>query len=293
VLFACIMSPNMTRRLRAVRSVANILQVASPYRKLPRRITRRLASRLVAEALGHTQLAAQLRTPDDSAPLELREVREFSIMLQSTPDAGSPAVNWEARLVDRTTLARWAPPRIAETVVGSARPADHAGALYDEEGSALHEPQGSIEFWRTMVAGLALRGHAAAPKVRPGGGRAGRPVSLDLRGVLRILLRLVERCRPSSPTITPVTCVALLLWLDGHCRPPPPPPEDQPDLPDHLALNDLPILSEEEPSVVRGTTMGSLVRAIRDLTRGRAGEYGYIRQKRRAPVLTRTDQRSD
>jgi hypothetical protein len=251
--------------------VVSDIDMPLPWKPLPPKITERRAAILVAEALAWPRFAAQLAHCDDTSPLDQQERGTFLAMKMSRPESGSPGIDLVGTLVDARKLGTWVPPAIPYDVVRSARPADQAGALVGPNGSRLHEPRGSIYGWCGALVGLALR-RPTWPARRSGGGRAGKPSALDLRGILRILLRQVERCRPGRCVITAPSCVALLLWLDGHCRPAPPPPPDMPGKKDPLDLG-LPIAQEIEPSVTSGGSVRKIAKAILNRARARQGEY--------------------
>lgn len=266
------------------------------YRKLQVRITRRCAAALVAEALNARPLARILFGPGDAhfvptAP----EWHAFERLLMSKPEWGGPGVDFNASPVATGELLAWHPPDIpvfedATSTVRFARPADHPGAICNDNGTSSDRPRGSLRFYLGVLVGLLLRGgdsQTRLPKQRRGGGRAGRPSQLDIRAVLRILVGLVRRCdleRPdgrdpvADPIVGPEKCVALLLWLDGHCRPAPPPP---PGRRDPFRIDALPIVREVESHVASGRSLAELAKAIQNLTRGRDGEYsGYVKPQR-------------
>ena len=105
-------------------------------RKLPAKITQRSATMLVAEALCRMKFAAAIGR---RAQLELepQERAAFEAMLRITPRVGGPGVHFGVPLVDARALAEWEPPVVPMTHVRLARPADHAGAVYDENGEPV------------------------------------------------------------------------------------------------------------------------------------------------------------
>jgi hypothetical protein len=128
-----------------------------------------------------------------------------------------------------------------------------------------------------------------------------------VRGVLRILLELVERCQPHDRAVLqPAAVVALLLWFPhGFCRPDPPRPADKPwpfvEPPNRFALRDskgkylkadvLPTVEETSPWVVTGRSVRKLAKATQNMTRERHGEYDEVVRPRRdgsAPQGTAT-----
>lgn len=169
-----------------------------------------------------------------------------------------------------------------------ARPADHEGALLDDQGLPLGEPRGAILYWLAIFAALSMQtmNSGTSPPLRRPRGRS-RPSPLDIRGTLRILVGLVGRCRPKDVSVSPATCVALLLWLHGHCRPKRQRPPDRPwpfvEQPNRFALRKsnsdyqdddlLPTVKEVEPWVVTGASIRRLAKAIDDRARGRRGAY--------------------
>src|SRR5205807_929007 len=74
-------------------------------------------------------------------------------------------------------------------------------------------PYGCVQLWLAMTTNFVwFPEHDTRP------GRSGRPHSpLGLRGSLRALVRVVERAREpvkDAGVVSPVTCAALMLWLD-------------------------------------------------------------------------------
>lgn len=219
----------------------------------------------------------------------LREDGVFQLILMTTPEVGGPGVSLDVEPVSLRDLSAWKPPE--EPALGSpmrfARPSDQAGAIYDDDGKPLDGPRGSIGYTLGIFVRLAVRAafnDKGLPTQRPGSGRHGRPSQIDFRGVLRILLGQVERCtREQAMAVTPPICVALMLWHSGYCHPGPPPP---PGLRDPMQIKGLPTVDEVEPWVTTANSIRRMAGAIRNLARGRAGEYKYAGPKRPPKRLT-------
>jgi len=281
-----------------------------PWQPLPPIITRRRAVILVADALGHAELARRFEQQADAMRLDRRlgEVSSWNLMKDVTPEASSPVIAFNGKLVHAAYLPTYVPPGIpvvrtlswnaaAVTALhrrspfGGVRPADHAGALVDEKygdplhhseyGYDLHEPRGSIGHWLMALARVALSWETL-PMTRPGVGRSGRPSSPDVKGILRILLQLIEKSRPKEKiVIESGPCLALLLWTDGHGHPlwrngkivvdP---------RPDPTAIPGIPIVEEIEPWVTTGNAIRGMAKAIRNLSRTRPQEYAAKQARR-------------
>jgi hypothetical protein len=269
---------------------------------LPDTITRRWAAVALADVLGLPGLADALRRRSDTEPLNPAEIGAFDHALMSRPEWGGPAVHVGAPLINASSLPTYEPPpRFAndEPTIRFARPADHAGARVDEDGKPLDEARGSIHSWMAvlmMLSMMTMNSDAPPPTRRPGEPRGGKPAAHDVRGVLRILLALVERSRPSDRRVpTAANSVALLLWFHGFCRPDPPRSPDNPwpfvQPPNRFALRDakgeyrkrdiLLAVVEVAPWVVTGDSVRDLAKAILNLSRERHGEYdAVVRPKR-------------
>lgn len=269
------------------------------YRRLPPTITRRWAAAAAAETLGQGRLAVRLFGAGDPMMLEDRqESAAFRSVLRSMPlrewgKWGCPGVNFRAPLVSNANLATWQTPAVPvfeteQSTARLARPADHEGALLDERGRRLGKPRGSILYWVGIFAALYVQtmNSGAPPPLRRPGTRS-RPSPLDIRGTLRILLGLIGTRRPQDVSVSPVTCLSLLLWFEGHCRPKHRRPLGRPwpfeEPPNRFAIREetgdyqdddvLPTVEEVEPWVVTRPSIRRLAKAIDDRARGRRGKY--------------------
>ena len=196
-----------------------------PWRPLPDAITRRWASAAVVEALGEDDLARAFFAGSD-AMLVGAECRAFRDALRRRPEPGGPGINYVGLLVERVVAHEHKLPDVPrdEPFVDFARVADHAGAIY-VEGRRREQPRGCVDHYLSAFSALSMLTMAPATPgavrsmQRPGSGRTGRPVPLEVRAVIRVILGLVHRCRPKRGAVTPAVGVALLLWLDGYRRP--------------------------------------------------------------------------
>lgn len=278
-----------------------------PWIPLPDTITRRWAAVALAEAFGVPGLADALRRRSDSEPLTPAEIGALHAMM-SRPEWGGPAVHVGAPLVNGSALPTYEPPppfANDEPTIRFARPADHAGALVDEDGEPLDEARGPIHSWVAvlmMLTMMTMNSDAPPPTRRPGERRGGRPAAHDVRGVLRILLALVERSQPKDRRVlTPATSVALLLWFHGFCQPDPLRSPDNPwpfvQPPNRFALRNaageyrqrdiLPQVVEASPGIVTGDSVRNLAKTTLNLTRERHGEYDAVVRPQRGGASLR------
>jgi hypothetical protein len=231
-----------------------------------------LAAGLVAEALGAQRLALHLFGPGEPSFLATtREARDFEALLRCHREPGGPGVNLTAEPTASAELSALQPPEVPafrdeDATVRFARPLDHAGAVCGDDGAPRDRPRGSIRYYQSLL--IAPSTHLPVRR----DGERGRPSQLDLRALLRILVGLVHRCdleraRPRDPLADPIvgpeTCVALLVWLDGHCRP------AEADRRVATVIDGLPTVTEVEPYVVTGPSIRALADTIRDLIRAR------------------------
>ncbi len=268
-----------------------------PRHTVPKTITRRWASAAVVEALGKVTLAKAFRGYD-SPMLDSSERTAFSAVLRSRPQRGSPGVTVVQPPLS-TDAVRKRAPGLPRSVLKLARVADHAGAVYDK-GEPRAEPRGNVAHYLATFAMLTMLTMAPVspadtlPTQRPGPGRTGRPVALDVRATLRVLVGLVNRRRPKRGAVTAAICVALMLWLEGHRRP----HHRDSNRPlqlttprNRFALREvdgtyrekdiLPLVEETEPWVVTGASIGRLAKAIQNLIGSKDGEYqDYVKPRR-------------
>jgi hypothetical protein len=174
----------------------------------------------VCERLGQENSAKHFRRrePDD---LDARERAAFEILLSQIPDPGGPGVHFGLAPLRAEHLGNFDPPELPTDVVRAARPCDQRGGIADDVGLPKHAPSGSIGHHKGTLIGLAVSGSSAPLPTRRDGSGPGRLSQLDLRATLSILVQLVDRCTPLEGAGSSETCVALLMWLDGHCRPQP------------------------------------------------------------------------
>ena len=291
----------MPDSLPTVQSIAYIGGVAfarrtgstsAGYRKLPVRITERVGAHLIAEALADENLAPKPSKGDPASLSPLKRAALYALLRQK-PTSGGPAIDWAAPPLGLEDMQSWVPPWIPDvkdvrrSVIRTARPADHAGAICGPDGLPIHEPDGSIGYYVAQLKGLCLRaeigepswatpdgGENTLPAQRPEGRRTGRPTVLDRGAILRALLGLIEASRPGTICVSDAPCLALVLWLSRLLVPDPGPPsgeehpyeffnrpEPKPPL--------LPVLEEVEPHVVTGGAVAEVAKALRDLARCR------------------------
>ncbi|MGO9839180.1 MAG: hypothetical protein ACLP1X_33780 [Polyangiaceae bacterium] len=173
----------------------------------------------MCERVGHEPLAKHL-SRSDAEDLDARERHTFEALLRETPEPGGPGVHFGLLPVSADHLRNFEPPELPTNVVRAARPCDQAGGITNDVGLPKHKPRGSIAHHKGTLVGLALFGSSSPlPTRRGGSGRTGRSSQLDLRVTLSILVQLVDRCMPLDGAVSSEACAALLIWLDGHCRP--------------------------------------------------------------------------
>ena len=183
--------------------------IVDTYKQLPRSVSWRWAAAEVARCLGDPKLAKAFLSSDE----ELCTMAEWEAMqrLQVTRPAPQEVDGTGNCACDKIVFFKKPILSMKELEnLDAANPRQRRSPADLGFGKNHSLPAGCISYWLMCVNHYAFGSHKVTRA-----GLSGRPGSeLHLRGALRVLVRKIEAARSTLRVVSPVACIALLLFFE-------------------------------------------------------------------------------